>query len=419
MDGPAVKPAQAWRRRLVSYNRAVPLLSALAPDEQATFLVVSLPKPALLKLAGSLGTAPPGVRVNTLSPWELADSLVDHYGDDAEVARVVDRSLTKTLGHAPLAAAVSTEGGAAAVTALLLEARDPARDLAWALLSAAPDAGALAAALVRTIIEEYDQADAAAAAEPPPGPDGPPAPVEVDKAAVDLEKEAARMRGQRERALKRADTLKERVVELERGLAEARRAGRAVEENQARVGTERDRLLEEREALRARLRAGTAAEVTRLTEELEAARRRERGLATDVEEARAATTALGTRLRTLEQAPSARPAPAGTDGEDAPSPGGGAGWHVPVFTAEFYDSIRRWDRRIVRSAFEKAHRLAEDWRHPSLRAIPLEGLPDYYRLRVATDVRLIYRLGDGGRVELLSLIDREDLPRYIRNVKGA
>jgi hypothetical protein len=71
----------------------------------------------------------------------------------------------------------------------------------------------------------------------------------------------------------------------------------------------------------------------------------------------------------------------------------------------------------VRNAFEKAYRLAEDWRHPSLRAIPLEGLPDYYRLRVATDVRLIYRPVDGGRVEILSLIDREDLSRYVRQAK--
>ena len=80
-------------------------------------------------------------------------------------------------------------------------------------------------------------------------------------------------------------------------------------------------------------------------------------------------------------------------------------------------SIRRWDRKVVRTAFEKIHRLIDDWRHPSLRAIPLEGLPGAYRIRIASDVRLIYRPLDGGRLEILSLIDREDLQRYIRTAK--
>ena len=95
-----------------------------------------------------------------------------------------------------------------------------------------------------------------------------------------------------------------------------------------------------------------------------------------------------------------------------------ATWSLPIFTDEFYESIRRWDRKIVRIAFEKIARLAEDWRHPSLRAIPLEGLPGVYRIRIASDVRLMYRPLDGGRVEILSLIDREDLQRYIRQAKG-
>ena len=61
--------------------------------------------------------------------------------------------------------------------------------------------------------------------------------------------------------------------------------------------------------------------------------------------------------------------------------------------------------------------LARDWRHGSLRAIALEGLPGYYRIRIATDVRLIYRRGEGNTVEILSLIDREDLDRYVRQAK--
>ena len=64
----------------------------------------------------------------------------------------------------------------------------------------------------------------------------------------------------------------------------------------------------------------------------------------------------------------------------------------------------------------KIHRLGNDWRHGSLRALALEGVPGYYRIRVATDVRLIYRR-DGNRLEVLSLIDREDLDRYIRQAR--
>ncbi len=95
-----------------------------------------------------------------------------------------------------------------------------------------------------------------------------------------------------------------------------------------------------------------------------------------------------------------------------------ATWLLPVYTREFYDSLEGWDRRVQRAAFKQAHLLALDHRHPSLRALPLEGLPGYYRVRVATDVRLIYRRAERqNTVEILSLIDREDLDRYIRQAK--
>ncbi len=109
-------------------------------------------------------------------------------------------------------------------------------------------------------------------------------------------------------------------------------------------------------------------------------------------------------------------APAG-EGEGEPEEALGT-WLMPVYTREFYDSIEGWDRRIQRAAFKQAQLLAQDHRHPSLRALPLEGLPGYYRVRVATDVRLIYRRGERqNAVEILSLIDREDLDRYIKQAK--
>ena len=72
---------------------------------------------------------------------------------------------------------------------------------------------------------------------------------------------------------------------------------------------------------------------------------------------------------------------------------------------------------MQRAAFDKVSLLARDWRHGSLRALALGGLPDYYRIRIATDVRLIYRRGEGNQLEILSLIDREDLDRYIRQAR--
>jgi mRNA-degrading endonuclease RelE of RelBE toxin-antitoxin system len=112
-------------------------------------------------------------------------------------------------------------------------------------------------------------------------------------------------------------------------------------------------------------------------------------------------------------APAAAEGTGGDAGEEAP-----ASWLLPVFTAEFYGSLEGWDRRIQRAAVKQAYLLAQDHRHPSLRALPLEGLPGYYRVRVATDVRLIYRRGERqDQVEILSLIDREDLDRYVRQAK--
>jgi hypothetical protein len=407
----------------------VALLSPLNEEQRATFLVVSLPSKDLVKIVGRLGTAAKGTRIDRMSLWDLAWSLVDHYETDAEVSGVVDRALSRELGEPPLGAALAAEGAAKGISDLLLRSRDPARELAWALLSRGGDGtGELAAELVSTIIEDYDEADEAArqeeeerkrqeeAGEQAPSAEA----MALLQAAAEreqLERESARVRTDHERAKKRADLLKERVVELEGAVAAARRDLRASEKARTEIEAERDRLTEERTELRAQVKSGTPAEVARLAEELEATRRRERALVGEVAELRDAEAELSSRVRSLETDLSARPSSG-----DAPSEGAGARelpstWNVPIFTDEFYDSIRAWDRKIVRIAFEKIYRLAEDWRHPSLRAIPLEGLPGFFRIRIASDVRLMYRPVEGGRIEILSLIDREDLQRYIRQAK--
>ena len=406
------------------------LLSPLNEEQRATFLVVSLPSKDLVKIVGRLGTAAKGTRIDRMSLWDLAWSLVDHYETDAEVSGVVDRALARELGDPPLGAALAVEGAAKGISDLLLRSRDPARELAWALLSRGGDGtGELAAELVDTIIEDYDEADAAArqeeeerkrqeeAGEHVPSAEE----VALLQAAAEREqkeKEIARIRSDHERARKRADHLKERVVELEGAVAGARRDLRTSEKARTEIESERDRLSEERTELRAQVKSGTPAEVARLAEELEATRRSERALVEEVAELRDAEAELSSRVRSLETELSARPSSG-----DAPGDGTGAArdlsatWSVPIFTDEFYDSIRAWDRKIVRIAFEKIYRLAEDWRHPSLRAIPLEGIPGFFRIRIASDVRLMYRPVEGGRIEILSLIDREDLQRYIRQAK--
>jgi len=392
----------------------VALLGPLSDDQRATFLVVALPMKTLRKLVGQLGVAPRGTRLDALGEWELADALVDYYQDDVEVAAAVDLALQKELGASPLAGAVAAEGGAKALGDLVLAAKDPLRDLAWALLAHGPaEAGETAAGVAQAIIAEFDHADERARAEAEAEPASPPEPA-PDVAVRAIAKEAAKARAARARALKRVGGMKDQVADLEERLAAARaelRAERALREESERL-VERSR--EEARALRAQLAGGAAAEVDRLTDALVRAERRQHALEGELEEAREAEATLAARLRVREQERAGAP---DASQEGAERAGGGATWSLPLFTDEFYDSIRRWDRKIVRTAFEKIHRLADDWRHPSLRAIPLEGLPGHFRIRIASDVRLIYRPLDGGRVEILSLIDREDLQRYIRTAK--
>jgi len=393
----------------------VAFLGPLNDDQRATFLVVALPQKTLRRLVGQLGVAARGTRLDGLGEWELADALVEYYHDDAEVAAAVDLALEKELGASPLAAAVTAAPGAQALGDLVLAAKDPLRELAWALLAHGPaEAGETASDVVQAIIAEFDHADERARAQAEAEAETTPPEPAPDVAVRAIAKEAAKARAARARALKRVGGMKDQVVDLEERLADARSELRAERARREESGRALERSQEETRALRAQLAGGAAAELDRLTDALARAERRARGLESELEEAREAEATLAARLRAREeQRPgSAEPRPEG--GERAT---GAAAWSLPLFTDEFYESIRRWDRKIVRTAFEKIHRLAEDWRHPSLRAIPLEGLPGHFRIRIASDVRLIYRPLDGGRVEILSLIDREDLQRYIRTAK--
>ncbi|MDG2308375.1 MAG: hypothetical protein P8R42_27675 [Candidatus Binatia bacterium] len=390
-------------------------LSPLTADQRTTFLVVSLPQRTLKRLVGALGTAPKGTRLEKLSAWELAWTLTDFYEADAEVAAEVDRSLLRTVGPSPLASAVATQGGGVALADLVLRAEDPLRDLAWAVLSSAPESAAsLANELVAMIVAEFDDAEERAKKdeEASTAPQEEAATPDPEGVAREIDKQTKSAKRGRQRALKRADGMKGRVAEIETSLADANRALKAERSARGVAESDRRRAESERDEARSRAEKGTAGEVERLAAELAGGARRQRSLEEDLAAARAETEALSARIRDLGER---KPVAASSDVVSSrPDP---ANWSLPIFTGEFYDSIKAWDRRVLRIAFEKIVRLAEDWRHPSLRAIPLEGLPGHYRIRIASDVRLIYRRPDGGRLEILSLIDREDLTRYIRTAK--
>jgi hypothetical protein len=332
----------------------VPLLAPLNPDQRATFLVVAMAPKALRKLVGRLGTAPTGTRLETMSVWDLAWSLVDYYDGDVEVSRTVDKTLLRDLGEPPLLAAVQAEGGADAVSALVLASRDPLRDLAWALLAAGtPESAPHAADAMQAIVTEFDDADARAKAEEDaaaPESADEPQEVEAERATKTMQREVSRAARARERALKRVDTMKDRLLELETAVATARRELRGSEDARERLEAERDRLARERDALRAQLQAGTAGEVARLTSELDAGRRRERGLESELDELRESEASLAARLRAISEE---RPARVVTDGEAERGGTSTAIWSLPIFSDEFYESIRRWDRKVIRNAFEK------------------------------------------------------------------
>jgi mRNA-degrading endonuclease RelE of RelBE toxin-antitoxin system len=223
--------------------------------------------------------------------------------------------------------------------------------------------------------------------------------------------EEQRLRGDQAREKLQAQ-LKEARAEAAQAKDEAARAREAAERAAAAQRSAEGALAQARatdaaaeaQRLRGALRE---AEVRLHAAEGDAARARERVAALEAELAAAQASAAPS------SAAQAAPLPDDAEPEEAP-----ATWLLPIFSDEFYRSLEGWDRRIQRAALKQAFLLSQDHRHPSLRALPLEGLPGYYRVRVATDVRLIYRRGERqDTVELCSLIDREDLDRYVRQAK--
>jgi hypothetical protein len=175
--------------------------------------------------------------------------------------------------------------------------------------------------------------------------------------------------------------------------------------------TEQARLSGELQRLTAAGEGRALADARRAQDEARSLSEKLRAAQEELDAAEARAVELERKLSLQPAQPQAAPSE-----DELPTAEDAAEFLVPVLTREFYDSLERWDRRMQRAVFEKIHLLAQNWRHGSLRALQLEGVPDYYRIRVATDVRLIYQR-KGSQLEILSLIDREDLDRYIRQAR--
>lgn len=431
-DGKGKRPAPGGRRAPAPPARGLPdpggdaPLHELGRDALSVLLYVALLPDEARAIVRALRLSVPGFRTEGLSDVEVCDVLADEIREVPEVRSRVVEALRAAFGGMPLPDVPLDPEDADD----LLAVGSSEHGLVFALwrVLADPDAEVRrrAVPVLDRLAKDYYG---------PPGEDARTRPTQGDP-----EKRVAELEAR----------LEERTKELERARTEgaerlesARRKGEEqreklqgwLKEARAREAQAVDDAARARDAgeaaQRARERAEAALAQAQATDAAAEAHRA-RSIARDLE---GKVSALEARLarqedreRELEAAlasrekgegsraasPPGAPAEAAEEPEEAP-----ATWLMPVYTREFYDSLAGWDRRIQRAAFKQAALLAQDHRHPSLRALPLEGLPGYYRVRVATDVRLLYRRGEKQQnaIEILSLIDREDLDRYVRQAK--
>jgi len=396
-------------------------LQELSRDALSVFLFLALLPEETRAIVKELGISVPGFRTEALGDVERCDVLADEIRASPGTRRVVLDALRKAFDGLPLARVPLDADGAGAI--LELGGSDHGLTLAlWRVLAdPAPGVRGRAGPVLERMVAEYYGPREGGAAPPLPAVPERAAGAAAEARIADLERELERARARAEDARARAEGEREK---LRTQLKEARAREAQAVDDAART---RDSAAE---ATRAREKAEAALAAARATDaaaEAHRARAAARELEGRVASLEARLARAGEREAELQQAirdarerPSVeRPQPvaaaASDDGEPEEAPGA---WLMPVFTREFYDSLEGWDRRVQRSAFKQAFLLAQDHRHPSLRALPLEGLPGYYRVRVATDVRLLYRRGERqDAVEILSLIDREDLDRYIKQAK--
>jgi mRNA-degrading endonuclease RelE of RelBE toxin-antitoxin system len=402
-------------------------LEELSRDALSVLLYVWLLPEEARALVKELRLSVPGFRTDALGDVELCDVLADEIrGAPATRAKVVER-LRAVFGGMPLPD-VPLDPAAADD---LLELGSSEHGLTYALwrVLADPDAavrGRATPVLEKLVAKYYGPFPEGTRAPPRKDEDPQETIAALERKLADrekeLDKEREEGRARVESARKKGEEQREK---LQAWLKDARaREAQAVEEA-ARAREAADAAAKARERAEAALAQAQATDAAAEAQRARATARDLEGkvaalearLARQAERERelqaAADAAQAARARNEAERPAAQAAPEADEPEDAP-----AAWLMPVYTREFYDSLEGWDRRIQRAAFKQANLLAQDHRHGSLRALPLEGLPGYYRVRVATDVRLLYRRTERqNTIEILSLIDREDLDRYVRQAK--
>jgi hypothetical protein len=426
------RPAAPAEPRALPDPKGDAPLHELSRDALSVLLYVALLPDETRGIVKALGISVPGFRTEGLNDVELCDAVADELRANPAARAHVVGALRTAFGGMPIPDVPLDPPGADDL--LAVGSSDHGLTFALWRVLADPDPAVRARAvpvLDRLAKDHYGPAPEGKARARKDEPAQRIADLEAALARKGEQLEGARAELQRakdeaaerlEAARRKGDEQREK---LQSWLKEARaREAHAVEEaaraREAAAAAERAR--ERAEASAAALQAtDAAAEAHRARAAARELEGRVGGLearlARQQERERELEAALESRGRgEAARAPapaSPAPGPDAEEPEDAP-----ATWLMPVYTREFYDSLDGWDRRIQRAAFKQAALLAQDHRHPSLRALPLEGLPGYYRVRVATDVRLLYRRGERqNTIEILSLIDREDLDRYVRQAK--
>jgi len=392
-------------------------LLILSSSERAAFLTLALPDAALRRICRGLGLSFPGYRLEKVPGAELVHALAEEYQTNPRAAVLIDASLDDVCRvPLPIPAGPIRPGVVRLMTFLAAAPPGATVPLLWQFLSHPVEKVRQAGA--RALNDHLGIIDGMAA----DFPEGPEVGGRVRPGSSAVAQEGSR--GEMRRRLKeteaRASVLgreleaaraqligerrqvalrDERLAQSKADLAESERRLRASEESRSALEARRDRDAET-EARHYMVEAARRAhELEALQADLARARRRETEL-----------------LSRLKEAPTS-PAPATAPPRVEPPPDPGISFQVPVFSPEFYDSIHRWDVHIVRAVFEKVLLLSQNPAHPGLDAKPIESADGLYRIKVAQDVRLFYRRLPAGRLDILSLIDREDLDRYIHRYR--
>ena len=382
---------------------ALPLLN-LDARARGELLELTFADKRLLALCGELKLYSPGYRLEAMPPDQVARMLADEVRAAKDAQALVDAAIRESLRNPvfdgqPLTAEQYRD-------LLELFTGDPLQHLArvaWrAMLEDDEKLRDYALAAIDLGVEALD---APARNAKPRKPQLPADVQELRKRVEEAHREA-------ERAGKERDSLREQLAAARTDIVAREKTLGEVREDLGSVRAELGRASAELSRLTAAGEGRALSDARRLADE-------NRSLSEKLRAALEERDALRSQVQGLERRAAEAPLPVAAAPQEAElvSAEEAATFLIPIFTREFYDSIQRWDRRLQRAAFDKVSLLARDWRHGSLRALALGGLPDYYRIRIATDVRLIYRRGEGNQLEILSLIDREDLDRYIRQAR--